>query len=65
MFRVDINAVPGRSILSSPFEIRGDTLKIIEYSFKDLRNGKTKIFQNLIYKLPVYFLPHFPCFTIL
>jgi|GEM_PF-3527300 hypothetical protein len=46
MFRVDINVMPGRSILSSPLKIRVDTLKIFEYSFKDLRNGKTKILSE-------------------
>lgn len=64
MFRVDINVIPGRSILSSPLKIRIDTLKLAEYSFKDLRNGKTKILSEFNLQALCYFFPHFPCFTI-
>ena len=46
MLRVDINVMPWRSILSSPLKISVDTLKLVEYSFKDFRNGKTKILSE-------------------
>ena len=38
-------------------KIRVDTLKIIGYSFKDLRNGKTKILSEFNLQALCYFFP--------